>query len=59
MPQNPRQSAVVDGRIYAIGGAIENWDIISPAVEEYTPEGWRAISSQGKLPTKWGEMKSD
>ena len=52
-------ASVVDGRIYAIGGAIANWTLISPAVEEYTPEGWRSVSLKGKLPTTWGEVKSE
>jgi len=36
-------------------------DGMTAAVEEYTPEGWpfveKWISPQGKLPTKWGQMK--
>jgi hypothetical protein len=30
-------------------------------MEEYDPEDWQpeTVSPQGKLPTKWGEVKSD
>ena len=54
-------TSVVNGKIYAIGGN-ERW--LGPGlitVEEYAPEGWRpeAVSPQGKLPTTWGEIKSD
>ncbi|MFC1712816.1 sigma-70 family RNA polymerase sigma factor [Candidatus Poribacteria bacterium] len=50
-------SATVDGKLYAIGGLVG--DVAFPTVEEYDPEGWQAASPQGKLPTKWGEVKSD
>ena len=50
-------ASVLGGKIYAIGGS-DNVQCIS-TVEEYTPEGWqpKAVFPQGKLPTKWGEMK--
>jgi RNA polymerase sigma factor (sigma-70 family) len=51
-------SAVVDGKIYAIGGYGPGL-VPLPTVEEYDPEGLQAVSSQGKLPTKWGEVKSE
>ena len=50
-------NAAVDGRIYAIGGMKGNVPL--PTVEEYDPEGSQTVSPQGKLPTKWGEVKSD
>ncbi|MFC1718303.1 Kelch repeat-containing protein, partial [Candidatus Poribacteria bacterium] len=59
-------AAAVDGKIYVIGGAgvNENWNAPVAIVEEYTPEGWpflseSSVSPQGKLPTTWGEIKSD
>ncbi|MFC1712818.1 sigma-70 family RNA polymerase sigma factor [Candidatus Poribacteria bacterium] len=51
-------SAVVDGKLYAIGGYGPGQTLL-PTVEEYDPEGWQAVSPQGKLPTKWGEVKSE
>jgi RNA polymerase sigma factor (sigma-70 family) len=49
-----------NGKIYAIGGA-KFWPSALSTVEEYTPEDWQpeAVSPQGKVPTKWGEVKSD
>jgi N-acetylneuraminic acid mutarotase len=51
-------SAAVDGKLYAIGGG-GSGDVPLPTVEEYDPEGLQAVSPQGKLPTRWGEVKSD
>ena len=51
-------SAIVDGKLYAIGGSLPG-NVASPTVEEYDPEGSQAVSPQGKLPTTWGEVKSD
>ena len=49
-------SNTVGGKIYTIGG-FNDW-IIYSTVEEYTPEDWSfAVSSRGKLPSKWGELK--
>ena len=50
-------SNAVNGRIYSTGGC----EVVAyfSIAEEYTPEGWRTVSPQGKLPTKWGELKSD
>jgi len=56
-------ASVVNGKIYVIGG-VPDWTnypggaVTLPTVEEYTPEDL-SISPQGKLPTKWGEVKSD
>jgi RNA polymerase sigma factor (sigma-70 family) len=51
-------TSVVNGKIYAVGGeVVDNWFCI-PTVEEYTPEGWFSVSSNGKLPTTWGSRKS-
>jgi N-acetylneuraminic acid mutarotase len=50
-------TSVANGKIYAIGGGCGTGP--EPLVEEYTPEGWQpeVVSPQGKLPTKWGEIK--
>jgi RNA polymerase sigma factor (sigma-70 family) len=54
-------ASAVNGKIYAIGG----WNpAFAPKtlsfVEEYTPESWPfSVLPSGKLPTKWGEVKSD
>ena len=50
-------SSVANGKIYVIGGRTPAATL--SVVEEYTPEDWQSISPQGKLPTKWGEVKSD
>ena len=50
-------SATVNGKLYAIGGVVGLEHL--PTVEEYDPEGLQAVSPQGKLPTKWGEVKSN
>ena len=57
-------TSVVNGRIYAFGGAGVPlpWEDGQPlaVVEEYTPEAWPfSVLPPGKLPTKWGEVKSD
>ncbi len=53
------QSSVVNGKVYTIGGSGGQGTLST--VEEYTPEDWQpeSVSPQGKLPTKWGEVKSD
>ncbi len=64
-------TSVVDGKIYAIGGtlAMGGGSRLS-TVEEYIPEELQpeeqpeeqpvsSVSPQGKLPTKWGWVKSD
>ncbi|MEK7396968.1 MAG: kelch repeat-containing protein, partial [Candidatus Poribacteria bacterium] len=48
-------TADLNGKILAIGGFIDQ-KTPTAAVEEYTPEDW-SVSPQGKLPTKWGEIK--
>jgi N-acetylneuraminic acid mutarotase len=52
-------SSVVDGKIYVMGG--QRSGVVLSNVEEYTPEAREpeTVSPQGKLPTKWGEVKSD
>jgi len=60
MPTNRgfHSTSVVNGKVYAIGGGTAwNLPLVEGIVEEYTPEGWQAVSPQGKLPTKWGEIK--
>jgi len=55
-------TSVVDGKIYIIGGINIKQQFLS-TVEEYTPPGSpfsvSPFSPQGKLPTKWGEVKSE
>ena len=52
--------AVVNGKIYGIGGTKPGVGDALATVEEFTPDGWpfAAVSLQGKLPTKWGNLKS-
>jgi N-acetylneuraminic acid mutarotase len=54
-------TSVVNGKIYAVGGEIIEGGLALclPTVEEYTPEGWQAVSPQGKLAAAWGKIKSD
>lgn len=58
-PRFNLSTAVVNGKIYAIGGRLrDKLSATSSAVEEYTPEGWPfAVSPQDKLPATWGEIK--
>ena len=49
-------SITVGGKIYIIGGA--SGGIFQSLVEEYIP-GSVNVEARGKLPTKWGEVKSD
>jgi RNA polymerase sigma factor (sigma-70 family) len=56
-------TSIVNGYIYAIGGApnIIAPQIIPPAfsiVEAYDT-GFRAVDTEGKLPTTWGQMKAE
>jgi len=50
-------ACTANDRIYVIGGTPIFLSGVLSTVEEYTPEGWQAVSPQGKLPTKWGEIK--
>jgi RNA polymerase sigma factor (sigma-70 family) len=54
-------TCAVNGKIYAIGGSNgfpgQPGAAIS-TVEEYTPEDGQSVSSSGKLPSKWGKLKS-
>ena len=53
-------SSVMGGKIYIIGGLGGreiNFSLV-PLVEEYIP-GSVSVVPRGKLPTKWGEVKSD
>ena len=56
-------AAEVNGKIYTVGGTgvNGNWNVPSAVVEEYTPGDWQpeSVSPHDKLPTKWGEVKSD
>jgi RNA polymerase sigma factor (sigma-70 family) len=54
-------SGVANDRIYTIGGWDgAAWGRVYSTVEEYTPEGWPfSVSPHSKLPTKWGDVKSD
>ena len=50
-------TSVVDGKIYAIGGYLDEGVPIS-AVEEYnTGFSVKSVEATGKLPTKWGKIK--
>ncbi len=52
-------ASVVNGKVYAIGGSITGLPFTPvPTVEEYDP-AFVSIEANGKLPTKWGEVKSD
>ncbi|MFC1712819.1 sigma-70 family RNA polymerase sigma factor [Candidatus Poribacteria bacterium] len=51
-------SNVVDGKIYIIGGREGGSDILLSSVEEYIP-GSVSVDARGKLPTMWGEVKSE
>jgi RNA polymerase sigma factor (sigma-70 family) len=55
--RNSFATSVANGKIYAIGGGFGGGP--EPLVEEYTPEDWQpeVVSPQGKLPTKWGQVK--
>ena len=57
-PRASLATTVLDGKIYAIGGHVG----IPGITEVYTPDGWPfpkafSVSPQGKLATKWGEIK--
>lgn len=48
----------VNGKIYAIGGSTDDGPVST--VEEYTPGSQGDnVNFRGKLPTKWGEVKSE
>jgi len=64
--RNNLSIAAVGGKIYVIGGSGERVAgggigqmAVLPTVEEYTPDDWGsfAVSSAGKLITKWGAIK--
>jgi hypothetical protein len=50
-------ASTVNGHIYAIGGS-SNGIVPLTLVEEYDA-GFTTVGSTGKLPTKWGEVKSE
>jgi RNA polymerase sigma factor (sigma-70 family) len=55
-------TSVVNGYVYAIGGWSQVPNEPTNAVEEFdpgTPSGGKAVEPTGKLPTKWGHVKSD
>jgi N-acetylneuraminic acid mutarotase len=55
-------AAVVDGRIYAIGGGLDAERTPSSAVEEYAPglpDNISVTNPAGKLLRTWGEVKSE
>jgi RNA polymerase sigma factor (sigma-70 family) len=58
MPNGGRvalSASAVDGYIYAIGGR----DVALTAIVERFDPGLVAVQPPGKLPTKWGKVKSD
>jgi RNA polymerase sigma factor (sigma-70 family) len=55
-------TSLVNGHVYAIGGWSRFPDGPTNVVEEFdpgTPPGGKAVEPTGKLPTKWGEVKSE
>jgi RNA polymerase sigma factor (sigma-70 family) len=52
-------TTVIDGKIYAVGGATTQPDHVLATIEEYTPPGTTSVSPQNKLPTKLVTVKSD
>jgi N-acetylneuraminic acid mutarotase len=52
-------ASAIDGRIYAIGGWIPPNNSVSVVEELDTDFTGQGVLPHGKLPTKWGEVKSD
>ena len=53
-------TSAIGGRIYAIGGR-DRFNGVSMSIVEVYDTGFvsSGIDARGKLPTKWGEVKSD
>ncbi len=54
IPKSTR-AVVANGTIYALGGQLGRGQF-SPIVEAYDT-GFRGVTAEGKLPTRWGELK--
>ncbi len=60
MPLTPQGAAVVNGRVYVLGGAGDvgkGWDLFPDVVVYDT--GFRAVTTKGKLSTRWGKLKAE
>ena len=59
IPFVPQGAAAVNGRIYVFGGAADvgKGEELFPDVVVYDT-GFRAVEANGKLPTRWGELKA-
>jgi len=65
IPAMPRPFAVqgaaaVNGRIYVLGGTGDvgkGWELFPDVVVYDT--GFRAVEANGKMPTRWGELKAE
>ena len=49
--------AAVNGKIYVFGGYTEDLELL-PTVEVFDT-GFRNVEARGKLPTRWGELKTE
>ena len=54
--KSPFGVAAVNGKIYIFGGKMEDREL-SPIVEVFDT-GFRNVEARGKLPTRWGELKT-
>jgi len=56
-------TSIVNGYIYAIGGALNfpapRFPLPAFSIVEAYDTGFRAVDSEGKLPTTWGRMKAE
>ena len=55
--KSPFGVAAVNGKIYIFGGKTEDREL-SPIVEVFDT-GFRKVEARGKLPTRWGELKTE
>ena len=59
IPLLPQGAEAVDGKIYVFGGSADvgkGMELLPDVVVYDT--GFRAVTAQGKLPTRWGELKA-
>ncbi len=56
-PFMPFGAAVVDGNIYVFGGIGENREHFTSVM--IFGKGFRAVTANGKLPTRWGVLKTE
>ena len=60
IPFTPQGAEVVNGRIYVFGGTGDigkGWELFPDVVVYDT--GFRAVEANGKLSTRWGELKAE